>query len=95
MSVINYDYDSSNGILRSNSQDFLGNNSILYEINPLTGLGAPVGPVGHLTTGLASVPEPSSLILAALGLIGFAAWRWRRKLEYSRRMAGIQATPTR
>jgi hypothetical protein len=25
------------------------------------------------------VPEPSTLILAALGLIGFAAWGWRRK----------------
>ena len=26
-----------------------------------------------------SVPEPSSAILAALGLIGLAAWGWRRK----------------
>lgn len=25
------------------------------------------------------VPEPSTLILAALGLVGFAAWGWRRK----------------
>jgi hypothetical protein len=28
---------------------------------------------------LSVVPEPSSLILGALGLIGFAAWGWRRK----------------
>ncbi len=26
-----------------------------------------------------SVPEPSSAILAALGLIGLAAWGWRRR----------------
>jgi len=26
-----------------------------------------------------SIPEPSSLFLAALGLVGFAAWGWRRK----------------
>ena len=28
---------------------------------------------------VASVPEPSSFVLAALGLISLAAWRWRRK----------------
>jgi formylglycine-generating enzyme len=28
---------------------------------------------------LAMIPEPSSLVLAALGLIGFAAWGWRRR----------------
>jgi hypothetical protein len=28
---------------------------------------------------LSSVPEPSSIVLAAFGLIGFAAWRWRKR----------------
>ena len=28
---------------------------------------------------VATVPEPSTAVLAALGLIGFAAWGWRRK----------------
>jgi PEP-CTERM motif-containing protein len=27
----------------------------------------------------AAVPEPSSLTIAALGLIGFATWRWRKR----------------
>lgn len=35
------------------------------------------------STGLVAtinfVPEPSSLILAALGIVGLAAWRWQRK----------------
>jgi hypothetical protein len=26
-----------------------------------------------------SVPEPSSFVLAALGLVGLATWSWRRK----------------
>ncbi|MBI3839046.1 MAG: PEP-CTERM sorting domain-containing protein [Planctomycetia bacterium] len=28
---------------------------------------------------LASIPEPSSIVLAALGLLGLAAWGWRRR----------------
>ncbi len=40
--------------------------------------------VGELANGtvqalLVTVPEPSSVILAALGLVGLAAWGWRRK----------------
>ena len=31
---------------------------------------------------IARVPEPSSRILAALGLMGFAAWGWRRKRSW-------------
>ena len=33
------------------------------------------GPAGQITI----VPEPSSVVLAAIGLIGLAAWGWRRK----------------
>jgi hypothetical protein len=29
--------------------------------------------------GIDSVPEPSTLALTALGSMGWAAWRWRRK----------------
>jgi hypothetical protein len=34
-----------------------------------------LGPAGQITI----VPEPSSVVLAAIGLIGLAAWGWRRK----------------
>jgi hypothetical protein len=29
--------------------------------------------------GIATVPEPSSIVLAALGFVGLVAWGWRRK----------------
>ena len=34
------------------------------------------GTAGQITI----VPEPSSVVLAAIGLVGLAAWGWRRKL---------------
>jgi formylglycine-generating enzyme required for sulfatase activity len=37
------------------------------------------GGIGFRLASIATVPEPSSVTLAALGLIGLAAWGWRRK----------------
>jgi sulfatase modifying factor 1 len=37
------------------------------------------GDVGFRVASVASIPEPSSLVLAAFGFIGFAAWGWRRQ----------------
>ncbi len=34
---------------------------------------------GFRVASIASVPEPSSVVLAAFGMIGLAAWSWRRK----------------
>jgi len=57
----------------------------LYQIDPTNGnpntnynavSGAFPGTV-YLTVQV--VPEPSTLMLAALGLVGVAAWRWRRR----------------
>src|SRR5262249_38275536 len=48
------------------------------------------------------LPEPSTTVLAALGLVGFAAWRWRRKRRHDRpamtraigsHLSRIQPTP--
>ena len=41
-----------------------------------------VGALGFLQVeGLAVIPEPSTVILAAMGLVGLAAfgWRWRKR----------------
>ena len=42
----------------------------------------------HAITFVSAVPEPSAFVLAAFGLLGFAAWRWR-KCETVR--AGLQS----
>jgi hypothetical protein len=42
----------------------------VVNLNVITGLGTP-----H---GIVVVPEPSTLILAALGGLALLAWRWRR-----------------
>jgi hypothetical protein len=53
--------------------------SQLYTVNPLRGLGTLVGTTGFALHGLASVPvpEPSALMLAALGVVSLGALRWR------------------
>ena len=52
----------------------------LLTINTSTGAGTPVGALGFtIVSGLAFVPEPSTVILAALGLVGLAAFGWRRR----------------
>lgn len=47
----------------------------------LDGSGAEIvaGHAGEFSWGLFIVPEPSSLVLGALGLIAIATWGWRRK----------------
>jgi len=57
----------------------------LYSFNLFTGASTLVGSFaptisGNGMSGLAArVPEPSSVILAACGLVGVAAWGWRRR----------------
>jgi len=49
----------------------------INDVGQITGLGDPGGSVQAFL--LTPIPEPSSLVIAALGLIGLAAWGWRRK----------------
>ncbi len=52
----------------------------LLTINTSTGAGTSVGALGFtIVSGLAFVPEPSTVILAAIGLVGLAAFGWRRR----------------
>jgi len=52
----------------------------LLTINTSTGVATSVGALGFtVVQGLAVVPEPSTVILAAIGLVGLAAFGWRRR----------------
>ena len=52
----------------------------LLTINTSTGAGTPVGALGFdIVLGLAFVPEPSTLILAALALLGLLAHGHHRR----------------
>ena len=49
-------------------------------INTSTGAATSVGALGFADVdGLAIIPEPSTIILAAIGLVGLAAYGWRRR----------------
>jgi len=45
----------------------------------LTFVGTGINPDGDTEAWIATVPEPSSIILAAFGFAAFAAWGWRRR----------------
>ncbi len=49
--------------------------SILSNSSPST----ESGDFGFRVASVAGVPEPSSIVLAALGLLGLVAWGWRRR----------------
>ena len=54
----------------------------ILRIDPLTGVQSIVSSGGNLSTPLGifvATPEPSSLLLAAVGFIGLATWDWRRR----------------
>jgi PEP-CTERM motif len=69
----------------SGPQGSISGSNELYSFNLLTGASTLVGSFAPTISdsgisGLAGqVPEPSSVILAACGLVGVAAWGWRRR----------------
>jgi hypothetical protein len=52
-----------------------GHDTLLYDLNPVV----TADQIIFGSTSLAIVPEPSSLILAAIGLLAVGAWNWRRR----------------
>jgi len=58
-----------------------GEYSAILELFVRDATGNPQSPLRIALTGqvLQAVPEPSSIVLAAAGLLGVLAWRWRRR----------------
>ncbi len=78
-------YDTINGMVDLNS---LINPSLGWVLNSAQAINDSGQIVGYGTIGgqthafeLNAVPEPSSIVLAAMGLGGFVAWGWRRNGE--------------
>jgi hypothetical protein len=77
---LDMDY-GNDGLIRAVTFDDPGPMAVLsqlWTINPSTGLGTFVGSTNLSLDGLASIPEPSSFVLAAFGFLALA-WRLRRR----------------
>ncbi len=58
---------------------FDNNTDTLLTINTSTGAGTSVGALGFGNVHGLTIPEPSTVMLAAMGLVGLAAFGWRRR----------------
>ena len=71
-------FDSSNNLFAT---EWGIGNSPFWEINTTTGVATVINSASGISSphgGDIRIPEPGSIVLAALGLIGLAAWCWRR-----------------
>jgi hypothetical protein len=77
-----YDLSSAGGSVFTDYSAALalaGTWTVLRETVFLDSFGGADKTLGLTSINGSSVPEPSSVVLAGLGLIGLAAWGWRRK----------------
>ncbi|HEV3417308.1 MAG TPA: PEP-CTERM sorting domain-containing protein, partial [Pirellulales bacterium] len=73
----------ADGLSRSLRSDDIGTATRLYTINPSTGLGTLLGPTTLDMVGIASIPEPSTFLLLALGALTIVAYARRRPTSNS------------
>ena len=81
------DYEISTGLISLTGTNDLGNvigeqyrnQPVDFYSSDITGKFFLDGVQGEFALGIQVIPEPSSLLLAALGLVSLAGYGWRRR----------------